>query len=1275
MRLLRFFILHSLRDMGRNRTRTAFALVCVATGVAAVVALRSLGFMVADELTSNLAEMNRGDLRLTATHDIGNLADRSAQGWIVFSDEAVAAMRSWANREGVDLTVARTNAVSSVRHLVQGGARGTAPVLALFIEPELYPFYGAITLDDGRSLAEAFDENAAGRLAARIAPQVSAVAALGASPGAGSMGLAWATYPTYRITHARPAVISSNLRRASTLALREGDVLRIGASDVLFVVAGVAPASAETILSTPQTALIDFVYLPFDDLVLLGDRPLPDQVYVKAPLGRDVSALDKSLLATLEGRIRTDDNLDETLSRVSVAALEEQNVETADVIDDMILVMGLSSLLIGGIGIINTMLVVVSRRTLEIAVLKTLGLKAYRVTTLFLIEAALMGLIGSLLGILAGVALSYAVKSVGEEAFSLALVWRLYPEAMLSGLFLGMIITVLFGFLPTLIAGQVRPAIVLRPNEAQMPAAGLLQTLATLIVMIGVLGLLVSSIVDDSITINPVYMIAGGGALIGLFLGVIIANLGVGRPIPDYYQFRLPRRFERLDNRITGGTGALVALLPGGRDLDRRERGRVALTLSLHGLRQIALLYGALAVGAALASGIMLIVAESWRPLQLGEVKPPGWTLTAIRQGDALWVAAWLALTTGLALLIRWYGRPLASLIALGTIGVTAGAGIGLLAGRALERLLTGTTVWDTLSAQATGVVLVEGALALLGAIFLGYWLLVWAIGKLPPSILLAVMALTLMLAVAAVGSLIAGQAPLALAVIAALAALGGAWLWRRHAPVAAKPMTTRAEVASNERGEPGPGAMALLSSGLLLGGVLLAGTQVRGLRQAAIVVGGVAFVLLWRALRRRLNVDGRLVLREMSGRRTRVASTLLGLSVGVAGLSLVSLTTGAVSHLLEIQLAERAEGNLLVISRAPQQAGAIREALDGLDTVEHYSQFTTYRAALESINGEPPGFDHPGPFGMGGRNAAGSAGAAGSSGAESGPEGRQDPFIMILSERTSLADLPRYQMVEGRQLTPADAGKNLIMLRQSLFTEHLGLGVGDQLRYRFRSRDRDSDGVVITLEVVGVVAMQSAQAGFGDQYLLPPGTLPDEVESLNLVTIVQVSEDDPAHMDQALAALSDVPGAIPIELSALTQLIESLIEQLNAIPTLVAWLALLAGTAIIANTVALATQERRRQIGVMKAVGLKGRRVLGMLMIENGLIGLLAGLIGAGVGLIVTVAVVLASQSPDDLGRLLELSTIGWLILVGIGVAISAALLSAWGAAAEKPMNVLRYE
>ncbi len=79
--------------------------------------------------------------------------------------------------------------------------------------------------------------------------------------------------------------------------------------------------------------------------------------------------------------------------------------------------------------------------------------------------------------------------------------------------------------------------------------------------------------------------------------------------------------------------------------------------------------------------------------------------------------------------------------------------------------------------------------------------------------------------------------------------------------------------------------------------------------RWGAALLGVIAAVGLWVYLRRRYIVDGRLILREMNGRRGRVASTLLGLSVGIAGLSMVSLTTSAVSHLLEFQFDDTVEG------------------------------------------------------------------------------------------------------------------------------------------------------------------------------------------------------------------------------------------------------------------------------------------------------------------------------------------------------------------------------
>ena len=71
---------------------------------------------------------------------------------------------------------------------------------------------------------------------------------------------------------------------------------------------------------------------------------------------------------------------------------------------------------------------------------------------------------------------------------------------------------------------------------------------------------------------------------------------------------------------------------------------------------------------------------------------------------------------------------------------------------------------------------------------------------------------------------------------------------------------------------------------------------------------------------------------------------------------------------------------------------------------------------------------------------------------------------------------------------------------------------------------------------------------------------------------IVQVDEAADEAIDRVKTSVTDVPGTIAFELSAITQLLENLIGQLKAIPTLVAWLALFAGAAIIANTVALAT-------------------------------------------------------------------------------------------------------
>jgi len=1225
--LVPFFVVHSVRDMWRNRSRTLFALVCVATGVAAVVALRSLAFMIGDELTQNLAEINRGDVRLYASTGVPGVAQLSEQGDAIFTQEAVKVMRDWASDEQVEMTVARLPSGlgfaggTTIRRIEAGETSGTDTTATLFVEPGTYPYYSQLVLDDprGKGLEEVLTGvDKAGRY---------------------------------------PIVISSNMTVDSRLGLKIGDVIRLGASDTEFVVRGIVSSSSETILTLPALFLFkyQFVYLPMETLPAIDSEELPNQVFLKIPLGRDIAAVEASLIAALRAHIDTDVDLDKELNRVSVPELEKQNSETADVIGDMILAMGLSSLLIGGIGIINTMLVVVSRRTLEVAVLKTLGLKGYRVTLLFLVEAAIMGLLGSLLGVVLGVWLGYAVKSVGEETLTLSLSWRLYWQAMLDGLLLGLITTILFGFLPTLVAGQVRPAIVLRPNEAQMPAAGLIQTLVTMLIMIIVLGLLVNTIIEGAISISPIYMISGAAILIGLFGGVIVANTRLRGPLPGYYQFRLARRYDKLDARLVGWVGAVV---PGAGT--RAERGRKALTITVRSLRQMLLLYGALAVGAALASGIILIVSELWVPFGMGKYEPAGNVIGMLRDQDYGWAGAWLAVFVGISGLIRKLARRFAGLIALSSLGASLGGVFGYATGKILETLLSGTGIWDFLSEISTGFVVVEGALALLAVVYVGYWLLVWLVGKMSPLLMMGVISLTVLIMLAGTAFAVARLGDAAL--IALLVALVSGWLalWWSTKRRTVQNMPTPAFRAAS-RSTP----YVLLGAAVV---TLVAVIHMGNVDQLAWLGFVVLGFVLWRRLRR-YRVDGRLVLREMTGRRQRVASTLLGLSVGIAGLSVVSLTTSAVSNLLEIQLGENAEGNLLVMSQIPGQEKAVAEALNESSGVEYFSQIIAYESVLLEINGEKVLMPHQ-------REMAEQENPMENSNFESAEQGTAIP----IAERQNLDDLPRYRMVAGKQLGPDDAGTNKIMVRQSFFTEEFGIGYGDTLLFGFENGPGDEDDVTVLLRVTGVIARTSEQTGFGDQFIVPPGTLSGRPEDIrprpfSTVTIAQIDESQRQYMDEVMARVADVPGVIPVELSALTQLIESLLEQLKAIPTLVAWLALVAGTAIIANTVALATQERRRQIGVMKAIGLKGRRVLSMLMIENGLIGLIAGLIGAVVGGGITVVIVLATRNPDELRETIEFSTVGWLLMMSIGVAVGAATLSAWNAAAEKPMNVLRYE
>ena len=121
------------------------------------------------------------------------------------------------------------------------------------------------------------------------------------------------------------------------------------------------------------------------------------------------------------------------------------------------------SLLVGGIGIMNTMYTSVLERTREIGILKAIGATRKNILLLFLIESGLIGLLGGTIGILLGIALSKGVALVAAQALGSSLLQADVSVTMIIGaLLFSFIIGTASGLLPAKTAADLQPVEALR---------------------------------------------------------------------------------------------------------------------------------------------------------------------------------------------------------------------------------------------------------------------------------------------------------------------------------------------------------------------------------------------------------------------------------------------------------------------------------------------------------------------------------------------------------------------------------------------------------------------------------------------------------------------------------------------------------------------------------------------------------------------------------------------------------------------------------------------
>ncbi|PJF41958.1 MAG: hypothetical protein CUN55_10800 [Phototrophicales bacterium] len=465
---LQFYFKHSFNDLIVNGRRTIFGLFCISAGVAATIGLLTLGNMVQDTLKTSVKESNRGDIRITPAFIFEENEDSLEDEELNFTPQELGEIKQWFAdqydisiedlcQEGSPVCVTQQLAFSGT--FINNNEVGTGTITIVYaIDTDIYPLYGVIEDEDGNSLAELIDKN------------------------------------TYHRDGPADVVLSQQL--ADELEANVGDPVQLfGVVGKEFVVSGIVPTRSEFGLQNIAAGLFGYLYVDADieqyiDPAFLGDSENTTIGY-----------------STIYVALRDDSNLAEIRERfeqafpqtdvVTTDDLLELNESVSTIITQFNSLMGLLALLIGGIGIVNTMLVIVRRRTSEIAILKTLGLKPDEISILFLVEAILMGILGSVFGIPLGFVVAYFTQAFVEAFVAQDLIFRITLSPILIGLVVGTTITTIFGLLPTLAAGQVRPATVLQPQMVNVPRAGIVRSIIALMFVIVALSIVTQGMLNE----------------------------------------------------------------------------------------------------------------------------------------------------------------------------------------------------------------------------------------------------------------------------------------------------------------------------------------------------------------------------------------------------------------------------------------------------------------------------------------------------------------------------------------------------------------------------------------------------------------------------------------------------------------------------------------------------------------------------------------------------------------------------------------------------------
>jgi len=249
---------------------------------------------------------------------------------------------------------------------------------------------------------------------------------------------------------------------ATNIGLSPGMTINVGPNST-----GGAQYTVVGLYSTGNSFTERFAYVTLANAQAIAGKPdKVSEVYVKADNPNEVSTLTTEISDSFPG-----------LTAIAPSTFTGAAAGLAGTLTSFFTIIGLTALLAGGFGVVNTMMMSISERTREIGALKAIGAKRSQIMGIFMSEALLIGVIGGFVGVGIGLLFCWVLPSFTGAAttsrfggraggagglFGGALNAAPTPEIVLLSLGLGVIVGVLSGIYPAWRASKMNPVEALR---------------------------------------------------------------------------------------------------------------------------------------------------------------------------------------------------------------------------------------------------------------------------------------------------------------------------------------------------------------------------------------------------------------------------------------------------------------------------------------------------------------------------------------------------------------------------------------------------------------------------------------------------------------------------------------------------------------------------------------------------------------------------------------------------------------------------------------------